>query len=142
LWREHRGVLFEYVMCCGCCQWLDGVRAGIRKYQEYVRQAIHHIRQRLPCPLLGVDSDSGGEFINQCLYNYCRKEKIYFTRSRPYKKNDSCYVEQKNGNVVRRLVGYDRYDTRTAYECLQRLYNCVRLYTNFFQPNTKLLSKT
>jgi hypothetical protein len=112
------------------------------KYQEYVRQAIHHMRQRLPCPLLGIDSDSGGEFINQCLFNYCRKEKITFTKSRPYKKNDSCYVEQKNGNVVRRLVGYDRYDTKAAFECLQRLYNGVRLYTNFFQPNTKLISKT
>ena len=59
------------------------------KYQEYVRQAIHHMRQRLPCPLLGVDSDNGGEFINRSLYNYCRQEQITFTKSRPYKKNDS-----------------------------------------------------
>ena len=112
------------------------------KYQEYVRQAIHHMRQRLPCPLLGVDSDNGSEFINHHLYDYCLKEKIAFTKSRPYKKNDSCYVEQKNGNIVRRLVGYDRYDTRSAFECLQRLYSCVRLYTNFFQPSAKLTAKT
>jgi hypothetical protein len=112
------------------------------KAQMLVKQAVHHMRQRLPCPLLGLDSDNGSEFINQCLYDYCRKEKITFTKSRPYKKNDSCYVEQKNGNVVRRLVGYDRYDTRLAFECLGRLYACVRLYTNFFQPNAKLMRKT
>ena len=112
------------------------------KPQELVKQAVHHMRQRLPCPLLGLDSDNGGEFINQCLYDYYRKQKIVFTKSRAYKKNDSCYLEQKNGNVVRRLVGYDRYDTRLAFDCLGRLYACVRLYTNFFQPNAKLISKT
>jgi hypothetical protein len=112
------------------------------KYQEYVRQAIHHMRSRLPCPLLGIDSDNGTEFINRCLYNYCHQEQITFTKSRPYKKNDSCYVEQKNGNVVRRLVGYDRYQTRIAFECLDRLYAGVRLYINFFQPTTRLIAKT
>jgi hypothetical protein len=112
------------------------------KYQEYVRQAIHHMRSRLPCPLLGIDSDNGTEFINRCLYNYCRQEQITFTKSRPYKKNDSCYVEQKNGNIVRRLVGYDRYHTGNAFECLDRLYYGVRLYVNFFQPTTKLVAKT
>jgi len=89
-----------------------------------------------------VDSDNGSEFINQCFYSYCRREKITFTRSRAYKKNDSCHVEQKNGNVVRRLVGYDRYASRAAYQCLERIYSGVRLYLNFFQPTMKLLSKT
>ena len=73
------------------------------------------MRQRLPFTLLGVDSDNGSEFINQCFYTYCSQEKITFTRSRSYKKNDSCHVEQKNGNVVRRLVGYDRYTSRAAF---------------------------
>lgn len=100
------------------------------------------MRQRLPFSLLGVDSDNGGEFINQCFYTYCRQEKITFTRSRSYKKNDSCHVEQKNGNVVRRLVGYDRYASKAAYQCLGRIYDCVRLYTNFFQPTMKLYSKS
>jgi hypothetical protein len=112
------------------------------KTQVLVGQAIHHMRQRLPCPLLGIDSDNGSEFINQYLFDYCRREKISFTKSRPYKKNDSCYVEQKNGNLVRRLVGYDRYQTKAAFECLDRLYACVRLYANFFQPSAKLVSKT
>jgi hypothetical protein len=112
------------------------------KGQVRVRSAVHRVRQRLPCALLGVDSDNGSEFINQCFYTYCHQERITFTRSRSYKKNDSCHVEQKNGNVVRRLVGYDRYASRVAYHCLERLYCNVRLYINFFQPTMKLWSKT
>ncbi len=112
------------------------------KGQFRVRSAVHRMRQHLPFPLLGVDSDNGSEFINQCFYTYCSQEKITFTRSRSYKKNDSCHVEQKNGNVVRRLVGYDRYSRRAAFECLGRVYNLVRLYVNFFQPTMKLLAKT
>jgi len=112
------------------------------KGQERVKTAVHRMRQRLPFTLLGVDSDNGSEFINQCFYTYCLKEKITFTRSRAYKKNDSCHVEQKNGNVVRRVVGYDRYTSKAAYQCLERLYDSVRLYMNFFQPTMKLVSKT
>ena len=69
-------------------------------------------------------------------------KKITFTRSRAYKKNDSCHVEQKNGNIVRRLVGYDRYTSQSAYACLERVYRLVRLYINFFQPTMKLISKS
>ena len=112
------------------------------KGQVRVRSAVHRVRQRLPFALLGVDSDNGSEFINQCFYTYCHQEKITFTRSRAYKKNDSCHVEQKNGNIVRRLVGYDRYASKAAYQCLDRLYYNVRLYLNFFQPTMKLQSKT
>jgi len=112
------------------------------KGQERVGGAVHKIRQRLPFPLLGLDSDNGSEFINRHLFTYCHQQGITFTRSRAYKKNDSCHVEQKNGNVVRRLVGYDRYTSKVAYQCLGRLYDIVRLYMNFFQPTMKLLSKT
>jgi len=112
------------------------------KGQTRVRSAVHRMRQRLPFALLGVDSDNGSEFINQSFYSYCHQEKITFTRSRAYKKNDSCHVEQKNGNIVRRLVGYDRYNSKAAYQSLERTYNLVRLYVNFFQPTMKLLSKT
>jgi hypothetical protein len=112
------------------------------KWQEKVRQAVHRMRERLPFPLLGIDSDNGSEFINMVLYKYCNEEKITFTRSRSYKKNDSCHVEQKNGNVVRRIIGYDRYTTKAAYECLDRLYYLVRLQFNFFQPTMKLVNKT
>jgi hypothetical protein len=112
------------------------------KGQQRVGTAIHRVRQRLPFPLLGFDSDNGGEFINQYLYAYCLREGITFTRSRSYKKNDSCYVEQKNWSVVRRLVGYDRYSSKAALECLDRIYHLLRLYMNFFQPVMKLVAKT
>ena len=112
------------------------------KSQDRVGGAIHHLSQRLPFPLLGLDSDNGGEFINHHLYAYCQRNKITFTRSRPYKKNDSAHVEQKNWSVVRRLVGYDRYSSKEALTQLNRLYQLVRLYTNFFQPVMQLQQKT
>ena len=112
------------------------------KGQSRVAAAVHRIRQRLPFPLLGLDSDNGSEFINQHLYSYCQREKITFTRSRAYKKNDNCHVEQKNWSVVRRLVGYDRYNSQAALEALNRVYDLTRLYVNFFQPVMKLVSKS
>jgi len=112
------------------------------KGQSRVCAAVHRIRQRLPFPLLGLDSDNGSEFINHHLYSYCQREKITFTRSRAYKKNDGCHVEQKNWSVVRRLVGYDRYNSQAALEALNRVYDLTRLYVNFFQPVMKLVSKS
>jgi hypothetical protein len=112
------------------------------KGQQRVGAAVHCVQQRLPFPLLGLDSDNGGEFINQHLYAYCSREGITFTRSRSYKKNDSCHVEQKNWTVVRRVVGYDRYDSRAALEALNRVYDLLRLYINFFQPVMKLVAKS
>jgi hypothetical protein len=121
--------------------WFESVPVW-GKGQIRVRSAVHHIRQQLPFQLLGLDSDNGSEFINQCFFTYCRQEQITFTRSRAYKKNDSCHVEQKNGNVIRRLVGYERYTSHAAYQSLERLYYTLRLYLNFFQPTMKLISKT
>ncbi len=112
------------------------------KSQERVGGAVHRLRQQLPFPLRGLDSDNGGEFINRHLYDYCRRYGIAFTRSRSYKKNDSCHVEQKNWAVVRRVVGYDRYHTKCAFEALNDLHSVLRLYVNFFQPTMKLLSKS
>lgn len=112
------------------------------KGQGRVGSAVHHISTRLPFPLLGLDSDNGSEFINRHLYAYCQREGITFTRSRPYKKNDSAHVEQKNWSVVRRLVGYDRYSSRASLDQLNRVYGLVRLHTNFFQPTMKLQHKT
>jgi len=112
------------------------------KGQQRVGAAVHCVQQRLPFPLLGLDSDNGGEFINQHLYTYCIRKGITFTRSRSYKKNDSCHVEQKNWTVVRRVVGYDRYSSRAALEVLNRVYDLLRLYVNFFQPVMKLLAKS
>jgi hypothetical protein len=112
------------------------------KGQDRVGGAVHRMRQRLPFPLLGLDSDNGTEFINHLLLAYCQNHQITFTRSRSYKKNDSCYVEQKNWSVVRRIIGYDRYSTNAALETMNRIYQILRLYVNFFQPTMKLVHKT
>ena len=112
------------------------------KGQQRVGGGVHRVQQRLPFPLLGLDSDNGSEFINRHLYTYCRREGITFTRSRSYKKNDSCHVEQKNWSVVRRLVGYDRYNSHASLEALNRVYELLRLYVNFFQPVMKLVDKS
>jgi hypothetical protein len=104
--------------------------------------AIHRVRTRLPMPLLGLDRDNGSEFINHALLAYCRLHRITFTRSRPWKKNDSAHVEQKNGAIVRQLIGDDRFTSRAAYAQLQRVYRLARLHVNFFQPVEKLVTKT
>jgi hypothetical protein len=132
------------------CQTLDLVdvattwtetRAVRNKAQARVFAALQKVRKDLPFALLGLDSDNGSEFINDELLRYCRQEKITFTRSRPYRKNDNCYVEQKNYSIVRRAVGYARYDTDEQCELLNELYSYLRLYTNFFLPTMKLKSK-
>ena len=111
------------------------------KAQARVFEALQKVRKNLPFALLGLDSDNGSEFINDQLLRYCRQEKITFTRSRPYRKNDNCFVEQKNYSIVRRAVGYARYDTDEQCALLNELYSYLRLYTNFFLPTMKLKSK-
>jgi len=111
------------------------------KAQVWVFAALKNLRKNLPFPLLGLDSDNGSEFINHYLTAYCEREKLSFTRSRPYRKNDNCFVEQKNYSIVRRAVGYQRYDTDAQLQLLNELYATLRLYTNFFQPTMKLQSK-
>jgi hypothetical protein len=123
-----------------CTGWTD-VTALPRRSQEAVSEAIHALRQRLPFPLLGIDSDNGSEFINDLLYRYCLDEEITFTRSRPYKKNDQAHVEQKNWSVVRHAVGYDRWETQQELAILKSIYDDLRLYINFFQPSFKLIAK-
>lgn len=123
-----------------CTGWTE-TEAVPNKAQVWVFEAIQTIRQRLPFPLLGLDSDNGSEFVNKELLRYCQKERITFTRARPYRKNDNCYVEQKNYSVVRQTVGYQRFDTAAELMVLKQLYATLRLYTNFFQPTMKLKSK-
>jgi hypothetical protein len=111
------------------------------KAQVWVFAGIKGIKERLPFSILGLDSDNGSEFINAHLLRYCEQNQITFTRSRPYRKNDSCFVEQKNYSVIRRTVGYGRYDTREELVLLNGLYRHLRLYVNFFQPVRKLIKK-
>lgn len=120
--------------------WCEQV-AVFNKAQKHVFAGIKTVRGRLPFPLVGIDSDCGSEFINDQLYRYSKDEKITFTRARPGKKNDNAYVEQKNDSVVRRWVGYGRYDTQEQVDLLNQLYNLLRLYTNCFLPVMKLKKK-
>ena len=120
----------------------DETAACINKAQVHVFKALRAIIARFPFDVAGIDSDNGSEFINAIMLRYCEKNEITFTRSRPYKKNDSCYVEQKNYSVVRRNVGYSRYDTEEELNLLNKLYIYLGHYTNYFQPVVKLVLKT
>jgi len=120
--------------------WTECV-AVLHRSQHLVFAAIQTMRQRLPFPLLGLDSDNSGEFINEITYRYCQDERVTFTRSRPYKKNDQAHVEQKNWSVVRHLIGYDRFETQEELQLLNSIYDDLRLYVNFFQPVLKLIGK-
>jgi hypothetical protein len=122
-------------------RWTEPV-ALPNKGQKATFEGILILRQRLPFPVQGLDSDSGGEFINHHLVRYCRQEHITFTRSRPFKKNDQAHVEQKNWTVVRQIIGYARYESPEALKLLTSIYEDLRLFVNFFQPVMKLAQKT
>ena len=107
----------------------------------WVKEGIEKVKSRLPFPLLGLDSDNGGEFINDILYRFCKGNDIKFTRGRSSRSNDNCYVEQKNYSVVRKSVGYVRYDTDEEVNILNKLYQSLRLYTNHFLPVMKMTEK-
>jgi hypothetical protein len=120
--------------------WTE-IRGLRNKAQVWTFEALKDVRQYLPFPLLGINSDTGSEFINAHLLRYCKREKITFTRCREGRKNDNCYVEQKNYTAVRQTVGYFRYDTEKELQLLNRIYSIWRLYANFFLPQMKLVEK-
>jgi len=109
-------------------------------YDDVLR-ALDQVRGLLPFSLRGLDTDNGGEFLNFPLLAYCERAEITFTRGRAYRKNDQCYVEQKNGSLVRQIVGYDRFEGDLAYQQLAEVYRALRLYVNIFQPSLKLVLK-
>ncbi|MDP2726414.1 MAG: hypothetical protein Q8P59_02620, partial [Dehalococcoidia bacterium] len=123
-----------------CTGWSE-LQAVLGKGKVRVGSGVHKIRQRLPFALKELHSDNGGEFINYILYPWCQREGVRFTHGRPYRKNDQAYVEQKNGDVIRRTVGYDRYSSSEAYAQFNRLYRPLGLFVNFFAPIRKLVSK-
>lgn len=121
--------------------WTE-TRAVLGKGETGIVAALEQMRQALPFPLRGIDSDNGSEFLNHHLVRYCEGLHLQFTRGRPYKKDDNAHIEQKNWTHVRKLVGWDRYDTPAAQEFLNSLYaNELRLMMNLFQPSVKLVSK-
>jgi hypothetical protein len=121
--------------------WLE-FKPLLFRDQDTTALAIHQLRQQQPFKLLGLDTDNGREFMNYTLLDYCLKEQITFTRARSYKKNDQCYVEQKNGSVVRKFIGYDRFEGLKPCRVLEAMYAVLRLYVNYFQPSLKLVAKT
>lgn len=121
--------------------WTECVPLVVRQ-AGLVTEALEQLQATMPFPLRGFDSDNGSEFLNETMIAYCEDRGIEFTRSRPYRKNDQAWIEQKNGAVVRRLVGYGRLEGFAAAEALARLYAASRLFVNFFQPSFKLATKT
>lgn len=118
--------------------WCE-TRAILGKGEADVVDALDEIRRELPFALKGIDSDNGSEFINHHLVRYCKKHRIQFTRSRPYKKNDNAHIEQKNWTHVRRILGWQRHDTREEQDAINRLYRGqLRLMMNLYQPSVKL----
>ncbi len=123
-----------------CTGWTEAVPLLARE-QSMVVEGLEAIARQLPFQVLGIDSDNDSAFINETLVQYCAKRGIEFTRSRAYRKNDQAWIEQKNGSVVRRFTGHDRYSGRIAGQTMVHLYKAVRLYVNYFQPSFKLLEK-
>jgi len=122
--------------------WVETV-AVMGKGQTGVLDAITGIEHALPFALRGLDSDNGSEFLNHHLHTYCQQQGVQFTRSRPYKKDDNAHIEQKNWTHVRKLLGWERYDSHKALKAINDLYrNELRLMMNLFQPSVKLVRKT
>lgn len=121
--------------------WTECVAMRHRS-QALVIDGLDQVAEDLPFPMLGVDSDNDSAFMTQDVFDYCKAHRLEQTRSRAYKKNDQAWVEQKNGAIVRRLVGYGRLSGSEATKMLAQLYTSSRLYINFFQPSFKLKSKT
>lgn len=121
--------------------WTESA-AQLNKGQQRTKESIQNIRGRLPFPMLGLDPDSGSEFVNWVLKEWCDLEKIELTRSRPNHKNDNAHIEQKNYTAVRKFLGYNRIDAQEAIDLMNKLYaGPLRLYLNFFQPSMKCVEK-
>jgi hypothetical protein len=127
-------------LTCVFSGWVE-LGALPNKAQRWVHEALEEIAGRLPFPLLGLDSDNGAEFINAHLLAFCAERGITFTRARPWRKNDNCFVEQKNWTVVRQAVGYLRFDTPEELGILKELYRPLAEWVNFFQPQMRLVEK-
>src|SRR5215472_1072911 len=121
--------------------WTEAIAMVVRE-QSLVTESVSKIRVRVPFPVRGLDVDNDSAFINDTLVDYCRDNRIELTRCRAYKKNDQAWIEQKNGAVIRRMVGHGRLEGPQTAAVLNKLYTSARLFVNFFQPSFKLLSKT
>ena len=109
--------------------------------ERFCVEAVELAKPSFPFGILGIDSDNGSEFINAHFTRYCQRGEITFTRARPWKKNDSCHIEQKNWDIIRKMIGYGRFDTFEQLDILRRAYSLLALYQNYFQPSRKLIKK-
>ena len=116
--------------------------AFMGRSERFCTAAIDEVTPSLPFVILGIDSDNGGEFINAHMKRYCENHSITFTRGRANKKNDSCFIEQKNWDVIRKMIGYKRLETYDELSILKRIHVLLGMYQNYFQPSRKLISKT
>ena len=121
-----------------CTGWTEAVPLLVKE-QSLIVEGLEAIGQGLPFRIRGIDSDNDSAFINETLIKYCVDHGIEFTRSRAYRSNDQAWIEQKNGSVVRRFVGHDRYSGQVAGQTMAHLYGALRRYVNFFQPSFKLI---
>jgi len=108
---------------------------------RWVKEQVAKTRDNLPFPMLGIDSDNGDEFINKQLLEWCRQNQVTFTRGRPYRKNDNCFVEQKNYDAVRKTVGYGRFEGEKALEALADVYLSLNPLLNYWYPTMRLIGK-
>jgi len=120
--------------------WWEGQAIRARSQQE-TQQGLERIRPRFPFPIKEIHPDNDSALINDLLWDWCRQGQIRMSRSRPYKKNDNAWIEQKNWTHVRKVVGYRRYDSAIELELLNQIYAVARLYRNFFQPTIKIREK-
>lgn len=121
--------------------WVE-LRALRNRAHRWVKEEVEGIHKELPYPMKGIDSDNGGEFINHQLWTWANDNRITFTRGRAYRKNDNCFVEQKNDLAVRRTVGYYRFDTQAEYEALKEVYKYLCPLLNFYYPSVRIIEKT
>ena len=120
--------------------WTEN-RVLLNKAHRWVKEATEDVKIHVPFAMKGIDSDNGGEFKNIQLLQWCEVNHITFTRSRSYKKNDNCFVEQKNDSVVRRIVGYYRFEGEAARAVMAELYENYNKLVNFFFPSMKIIAK-
>ena len=134
----------QYICTLTCTDiysgWTEN-RALLNKAQRWVKEATEDVKIHLPFMMKGIDTDNGNEFKNAQLLHWCEENHISFTRSRPYKKNDNCFVEQKNDSVVRRIVGYYRFEGEEARSVMAELYENYNKLVNFFFPSMKIIAK-
>lgn len=120
--------------------WVEP-RILLNKAHSWVKKAAEDVKNTSPIPVKSFHTDNDSTFINEPLQKWCALQGIHFSRSRPYHSNDTCYVEQKNYNIVRQALGYARYETPEEVALIATLYEKLRLLINFFYPSMKLKEK-